>query len=533
VRAISTNLHTEIEELFNLKVISEQHFPWGVLAWLELGFEEGQSQPVVSIATVYPGKTQELHSQQAYDEVMLGLEGEVDHWCNGRHFKPTKGKLGYIPSGGQHSMSNTTQKPARFLSVVYPAIPALLDNLYHIEDVELEVFLKSTNLDLIVDHLAKTIGLAVSLVDNTGSLLTELKKFPDFCHNCIQNRVGDCMANGINTGASYKELKITRCKFGVYSIQSPIIINKNFLGYLGCGYGLLAEPTDKDKVFIKEVFSEDEIPKAIEAYQSLKIINHNQLKSVAEMLTMITGSLVQLIINSLREKQLNSYKMEMLKEKQLQAELESSLHEAKLKFLESQVNPHFLFNTLNTIAQTSMMEGANTAATLTYALSNLLRLSLGKTESLITIKEELGYVEDYLFIQKTRFPSRFEVKIEIDPKIHQVRIPFMSIMVLIENSIIHGFTNIRWKGSLLIRGYLENNEVIIEVVDNGSGVPTAVIEEIKASQGSFNSPFKGLGLKNVYKRLEFYYGQNFTFKIEKLPHKGTRVIMRLPFTETV
>lgn len=521
---MNNKFRKEIEQLFSLNIIDEQYFPWGESYFLELEPSESKnnsrSRRSISIVTVYPDVEQKIHTHPGYDEIIYGLEGETIHWSNSHKIILGKGRLGYIPAGGQHIMANISGKPARFMSIVYPTIPDSLGEISAIEDVELPELAKMTNLDAIASKFTQNIKLAVSLVDTAGNLLTEPKNFPVFCKLCLTEQLGDCVLYSEGRIHAGKDLRVCSCKFGVYSVQSPIIFNERLLGYLGCGYGRVSMVTPRDEILIKKCFPAKKYYLAQKEYHNLEFINRNHLKSVAEILSLISASLVQLIIQSTREKQISMYKLSLTREKQIQAELENRLNEAKLRFLESQVNPHFLFNTLNTIAQTSLMEGATTAASLTYALANLLRSSLGKTDPLITIREELNYIQDYLLIQKTRFPSRFTVEMDIKVEVLEIKIPIMTIMVLVENSIIHGFSNIRWPGSLQINAYSEQHMAVIEVIDNGSGVPPQVIENVKS--------LKGIGLKNIYKRLEFYYGDKFTFDIKRLDNKGTKVTIKLP-----
>ncbi|WP_028309676.1 histidine kinase [Desulfitibacter alkalitolerans] len=524
-------IRNKINQIFDLEILDEQHYEWGDLYWLQLDSNGLKTQPTLSFATVFPGKEQEIHTHAGYVEILHGIEGESIHIINGKELVLTKGKLGYVPDGAQHYLINKSDKPSQFLSIVYPALPAPLNEMETIDGLELYDIDQLVNLNTIADKFAQSVKLAVTLVDSNGVFLAEPKSFPDFCSLCIKQKTGNCVLCTEKGEKKGKELVVFKCKFKVYSIQSPIIINNRLLGYLGCGYGRVETPADADELLLKNSFSGRDYPLAHKAYVNLGIINRNHLKSVAETLSLVGASLVQMIIDSARSKQISAYKLSLVKEEQRKAELESSLNEARLKFLESQVNPHFLFNTLNTIAQTSFMEGAATASNLTYALSNLLRRSLGKTQSLISIEEEIEQINDYLLIQKTRFPRKFTVRMDIKEEVLSTKVPNMTLMVLVENAILHGFSNIRWHGMLEINGYMRNNRVVIDVIDNGAGVKDEVINEVRELTGnSFNpiSPMKGIGLKNIYKRLEYYYGEKFSFCLERLNKGGTKATIELP-----
>src|SRR5680860_679325 len=468
-------MREEIERVFNLKIVNEQFLPWGEFYWLELSPTSHKAQSSLAFVKVYPFHEQKIHPHPGYEEIVIGVEGELIHWCDDLEFIVQKGQAGYIRSGGQHRVLNSSDRPAMFISIITPVIPSALGELSPVGDVELVELIEMIKLEPI-------------------------------------------------------EEKFYKCRYGLTSFLSPIIITRRLLGYLGCGYELLAIQTTQTVDLINNYFPVDYVPAAEKAYLELRVLTRNHLVSAAETILLVTTSLVQLIIFSAREKQMNSYRLKLSLEKQKQAELESSLKEVRLKFLESQVNPHFLFNTLNTIAQMAVMEGATTVSSLTYALSNLLRCSLGKSDSLITVKEELDYVKDYMYIQKTRFPHRFEAHIDVNNLISHVKIPFMTLMVLVENSIIHGFSDMQRAGNLHIKGYMEGETVVFVVEDNGSGVPQEVIAQVEnLNETDFDSnDIKSIGLKNIYMRLKHFYGEQFSLTIERLAERGTKVTIRVP-----
>ncbi|MDR3562775.1 MAG: histidine kinase [Negativicutes bacterium] len=526
-------LRREIESSFDLKIVDEQYYSWGESYWLQLDPNARKLQRTVSIVNIYPNTEQKTHAHPGYEEIIFGLDGESVHWCNGRKIVLRKGKVGYIPAGGEHCILNVSGEIARMMSIVYPTLPIDLGEPSGIDDIDLKEVSQLINLEAISDKFAKSVRLAVTLIDPNGKLLTSPKHFPDFCTLCLKRKKGDCILNtSCCTLDGGKALSVSHCVFGVYTIQSPIIINDRILGYLGCGYGRAIPPSADEQQDLETVFAANDLDFSRKAYRELEIINRNHLQSVAETLSLVGASLVQMIIHSAREQQISSYKLSLMEEKRRQAELETALSEARLKLLESQVNPHFLFNTLNTIAQMSMMEGAETAASLTYALANMLRRSLGDNQNLVTVSDEMTYIKDYLHIQQTRFPDRFEVEVDLSPDVMNVRVPFMMLMILVENAIQHGFKNIRQPGRLVISGRLAGDRAIIEVADNGAGVPENVVNSMKTlrNSGAGMTMHEGIGLKNIHRRLKHYYGDRSTFTIETGRGQGTKVIIEIPYS---
>ena len=530
-RVLSHALREEIERVFNLKIINEQFLPFGEFYWLELSPTNHQPQSRLSIVNVYPFQELKLHAHSGYEEIVIGLEGELSHWCDNREMIVKKGQASYIRSGGQHRMLNTTDQRAMFISIVTPVMQTALGELSPIDDVELDELIEMINLEPITDKFSQSVGLTVTMISVHGDKLNEPKNLPKFCRLCYDLQAGDCaICSTTEIDTLGNEQKIYNCRYGLTSFLSPIIINRRLLGYLGCGYELLAVQTRQTVELVYQYFPVESIQAAQKAYLELRVLTRNHLVSAAETILLVTTSLVQLIIFSAREKQMNAYRLKLSLEKQKQAELESTLKEVRLKFLESQVNPSFLFDTLNTIAQMAQSEGATTVSSLTYALSNLLSCSLGKSDSLITVKEELDYVKDYMFIQKTRFPYKFEAHIHVDQQISHVKIPFMTLMVLAENSILHGFSDMRRSGDLYIKGYMEGETAVFVVADNGNGVSQDVIVQVEnMNETVLNSNnMKGIGLKNIYMRLKHFYGEQFTFTMEQLAERGTKVTIRVP-----
>ena len=253
------------------------------------------------------------------------------------------------------------------------------------------------------------------------------------------------------------------------------------------------------------------------------------MKSVAENFTFIGHSFLRQELKAARE-EVARIRQSLDEEKKIQIRLENAVNQTQLKFLESQVNPHFLFNTLNTIAQQAVLDDAEKVASLTYSLADLLRMSLGKNKSLIPIREEMACVRSYLFIQSARFPTAFAASIHVDPDVESMPIPLMTIMVLVENAILHGFQNIKYKGELTVRITQAGGQVKIEVVDNGRGISDDVVRIVRELPylDYDQVPLPGLGIKNIFLRLRHYYGDHFTFKMEKQEEGGTAVLVLLP-----
>jgi two-component system LytT family sensor kinase len=208
------------------------------------------------------------------------------------------------------------------------------------------------------------------------------------------------------------------------------------------------------------------------------------------------------------------------KEEQLKrSRAETFAHEAQLKMLRYQLNPHFLFNTLNAIASLVRGKDASKANVMIVQLSNFLRYSLDNDPiKRVTLKDEMEALKLYLNIEETRFGDRLKVRFEIDPKAELVRIPSLILQPLAENAIKYAIAPMEEGGTITIKARRDEDYVIIELDDNGPGMP-----EFK-----YDGESTGVGLRNTIDRLHGFYGDCYHFQIKVKSTKGTSVFMKLP-----
>lgn len=210
----------------------------------------------------------------------------------------------------------------------------------------------------------------------------------------------------------------------------------------------------------------------------------------------------------------NNTRMEMKIEDQ-----ERLLMKARMDALTSQINPHFLFNTLNAASSLIRID-PDTARVVLLKLSNILRRLLRKQESFVPLREELAFMDDYLDIEVIRFGrDKLEIVKEIDEQTLDAIVPSMILQPIIENSIKHGLSPRLEGGVIRIRTSRANGCVVIEIDDNGVGIPPERIGEV------YNS---GIGISNVNERLKVLYGHDYQLKIESREGKGTYIRIEVP-----
>jgi two-component system LytT family sensor kinase len=191
---------------------------------------------------------------------------------------------------------------------------------------------------------------------------------------------------------------------------------------------------------------------------------------------------------------------------------------AKIEALKSQINPHFLFNTLTSISSLIRSQ-PDTARTLILKLSALLRRLLRSHQHFVTLREELESIDEYLDIEVIRFGPKLRVRKEISPDTLVVVVPSMILQPLVENSIKHGFARKVGPGAITIRSHRENGRVVIEVEDDGMGFVLDSLDQPMTS---------GIGLSNVRERLAVIYGDQYQLKLRSEPGRGTSARIEVP-----
>ncbi len=202
---------------------------------------------------------------------------------------------------------------------------------------------------------------------------------------------------------------------------------------------------------------------------------------------------------------------------------------SELDALQSQINPHFLYNTLDSIVW--MIEGDHSrdAIQMITQLANIFRISLSKGHTIIPLEDELKHAENYMNIQKVRFRNSFSVRFDTDPALNRYSTVKLIIQPILENSIYYGVKNMDEDGMIIVRNWLDESDLYISIEDNGFGMPKEVVEHLLDEDRSHvRSKGSGVGLYNVHQRIRLRFGEKYGLIIESEPDVGTVVIIRLP-----
>lgn len=226
------------------------------------------------------------------------------------------------------------------------------------------------------------------------------------------------------------------------------------------------------------------------------------------------------------ERRLQEEKMKLLS-------YENALKASQLKVLQAQINPHFLFNTLNCISQTAVKEDAHKTESLIRAVAGILRYSLSMMDRNATLEEEINVVKQYMYIQKIRYEDRFEFNLKINADLKKVLVPAMTLQPFVENAFIHGIEPKEEGGVINIEITEQGDFCTIIIEDTGCGMDEDMLKEIM-SDSPEQRPVghtTGLGIRSVVQRLKLMYNRDDIFSIESKKGYGTRVYLKIPVKE--
>ena len=215
-----------------------------------------------------------------------------------------------------------------------------------------------------------------------------------------------------------------------------------------------------------------------------------------------------------------------------QAKAAEDLRIAEFNSLQAQINPHFLYNVLDTINWMARKKGEENICRMVTAISNLMRASISNKRSMVRVKEELKYIGDYLFIQETRYGDKFTSYIEVDETLNELEIPKMVIQTLVENAVVHGVENATWDCFLYISGEIQDDMAVFKVKDDGVGISAEKLEALmkmeEEPEHKAERTHTNLGIYAVQKRLEYVYHGKAKMTITSEKEKGTLVILEIP-----
>ena len=214
--------------------------------------------------------------------------------------------------------------------------------------------------------------------------------------------------------------------------------------------------------------------------------------------------------------------------------MQNHLKDAQLKYLQAQINPHFLFNTLNAGAQLAMMEDAEKTQQFLLNVSEFFRYNVRKDDTPVTLGEEIRLVDNYVYILNVRFSGEILFEKDVDESLYHIPVPGMIIQPLVENAVNYGIRNIEWKGRIELTVCRKGDHISISVWDNGAGMTKERIDQVlsgELQEEASSSDSNGVGMRNVIERLKLFFDDQAQMDIysEGL-NMGTEFVITIPFT---
>ncbi|MFZ5974766.1 MAG: sensor histidine kinase [Bacillota bacterium] len=403
--------------------------------------------------------------------------------------------------------------------------------LYHLKD-----FINEDLLQEIQDEFSQATGFAAVIIDYRGEPVTKYSNFTDFCM-LMRNNEKYCQcccqsdAHGGLEAARLGKPAIYKCHSGLIDFAVPIIIRGQYMASFMAGQVKLPdEEMERIDFIVKPTSGLLDNKEILDAYNRLPVVKCDKIAASTRLMFMVVKSIVEKDMLQSMHEELKSNNQKLVEEMKARVVLERALKDSEIKALHAQINPHFLFNVLNTVGSLALIEKADKTQELVYLLAEMLRFSARHKDVKISVNEEIGQVERYLKIQSIRYGSKLSYAVDVAPEVRDYLIPSAILLPFVENSVIHGLELKESDGFVKLFGYIAEDSAIFEIVDNGMGMSRERLGEVLEFDGgqSLNAKSAGMGISNIYKRLAYAYGDKFSMTVKSAPGEGTSVRLTLP-----
>ncbi|PZX23270.1 PocR ligand-binding domain-containing protein [Rhodobacter capsulatus] len=394
-------------------------------------------------------------------------------------------------------------------------------------------------LQKVQDNFSAAVGVAMVIVDPEGAPVTKPSGFSPFCEAVRsrpdwRERCFHCDAVGGRTALSTGEPAIYKCHCQLVDFAAPINLRGEYLGAVICGQVKLAPGGHPRIVDLSNIFpaegSWSEDPALLSLHAQIGEISFDRLRSAAFSLFTIASHIVEESYSQGVTQELYAKNLRLAAESQRRAELERLLREAELQALSYQVNPHFLFNVLNTIGRLALVEGAPETETTVHAFADMMRYLLKRSGSqFVPLRTEVDHVRNYLYLLKLRMGDRFDFTLDAPEAFDRVLCPFMVLHPLVENCINYAVEPMESGGLIEISLYRDGGDVILDVLDNGPGISAERRHDVLRGEADHGGR-KSIGLHNIHSRMRQYFGDSHGLEIVSpfRQGRGTLVRLRLP-----
>lgn len=406
--------------------------------------------------------------------------------------------------------------------------------------IQLDKLIDVKVLQSIQDSFSDTTKMSAITVKYNGEPITKPSNFTKFCDLIRKDKNKSIMCHkcdaygGVQSAITGKP-HIYKCHAGLYDFAVPIMIEESYVGAILCGQVKISD-NDDERIgnFQKETnWEKDE--ETMNAYNQIQTKTYKEVEDAANLIYQISKYMIDSEFLRVVKEELNNKTTKLMEAENKQIAIEKDLKEAELRSLQYQINSHFMFNSINTIANMARLEKAHKTEEFVYNFSDMIRYSLRKDNpQTVYLEDELLYIENYLKIQKTRFQDRLKYSIEIEDIYKNIRCPYMILQPIVENFIKYVVEPSINGGSIKVTAYEKNKDFIIEIKDNGNGISKSKIENI-LSGIEYKKNKNCIGLYNINKRLTYLYGDKYKLQMHSTNEKenGTLVRVVLPMEKEI
>lgn len=506
--------------------MTKQYFDWGHIDWIYTpDINNPYSSMNIGISTILPGKRQREHIHYGDEQLLYVLSGRGEQMIENKLSIKKPGSIFHIEAGSVHEAINKGDVPIKELLISVPVQYSSAGNIFrNYPEVTDDDFYESIKLnEKILERyreIIKSLGIPLSIFDKDNKPIIVSDSYPEFClKTCrVDGDIKNCKPYNIRDGYGpphYVESSAFVCPYGLKIFVEPIIVENRMVGSLKAGHVRTYEGMEEGSQFIH-----------LDHYSDIQVLHKGRIMAVLRQLKELSRNLTYYYI--LEHTKIKLDEKEEIIEDIVKNELilEESLKNTKKQILSTQINNHFLFNTLNAIASLAIQEGNLKTYDAIIRLSKIFRYSLKEEDSSTTIKKEIQFIRDYLELQRLRFSDKLKVFIHVDQEAEDVKIPFKTIQPIVENCFNHGFKGIMEEKIIEIRVRLSGDNLIIDIGDNGLGLKGDVEEFNRKIRGKTSSKVSGLVM--VYRQLELFFHEDFYFEIINKSKGGTLVRIILP-----
>jgi len=491
---------------------TKQKFDWGSIEWVYLPPKNSNNTMHVGFSTISPHTIQQRHIHYGDEQLMYIISGHGKQRIGNKVYEISPGKTFHVSSGAVHETVNNNDEP---IKKIFISIPSSFENRKETKTKEddkkilASIHLKDILKEIYSEYI-KPLKMPVAFLDAENKLVLFNGIYPDYCN---------------------KKCKLNKNLFNceLYSDDALPAINLNGISTDICRHGIA--------LFSVDIHYQDTIIGHIRGGRVR--VKHGdeskdlQLYDVPEStIDGINNTLNNLAFVISKYYRLEIMKRELLKqhgeltEQQLQKDiLQESLKNTQSEKFNLQIEQHFLFNTLSSIAGLALHENAITTYTAINDMSQMFRYTLRTNKLFVELKDELAYLESYTNLEKLRYGNRFVAEYKIDPSLLSERVPFNFLEPIVGNCIKHAFKKQSLKKlKVSIKVKKLKNNLVISIQDNGSGFSSSGLMKAKNRiAGTDNSG----GTAMVARKLESLYGSKFNFVISNLT-TGSKITLTIP-----